>query len=316
LARLPVDARIGKILILGCILQCISPALSIAAYLSHKSPFISSQDQELSKSLLAPFLARGQASEQQSDHLVLAAVMDGWIHARSSGDLAASSFAKKYSLSVQNVRLIMEMRSQFAEMLSEAGLLENPQMQMKSRIDGIDWYDHRNCLQNANKDHPAVVKSVLVAALYPNVAVMDDITPGNKPTWHDGSGDVTIHPSSVLSGLSASNFHRPFLVYNEKMRTSKVFLRECSTASPLSIFLFGGDAEIDYRGGYAIIDGWIRIKVLGRTAAILLMLRDRLSNVLRKKIDNRKSGQIIDFDVIESVKRLLDKEEQLIQWNK
>ena len=310
-----MDARIGKILILGCILQCISPALSIAACLSHKSPFISSQDQDSSKSLLAPFLARSKTSEQQSDHLVLAAVMEGWIQARASGDVAASNFAKKYSLSVQNARLIMEMRAQFAEMLSEVGLLENPQKQ-KSRIDGIDWYDHGSCLQNVNKDHPAVVKSVLVAALYPNVAVMDDITSGNKPTWHDGSGDVAIHPSSVLSGLSASNFHRPFLVYNEKMRTSKVFLRDCSTASPLSIFLFGGDADIDYRGGYAIIGGWVRIKVLGRTAAILLMLRDRLSNVLRKKIDTRKDVQSTNFDVIESVTRLLDQEEQLIQWNK
>jgi hypothetical protein len=241
--------------------------------------------------------------------------MEGWIQARASGDVAASNFAKKYSLSVQNARLIMEMRAQFADMLSEAGLLENPQMQ-KSRIDGIDWYDHGSCLQNANKDHPAVVKSVLVAALYPNVAVMDDITSGNKPTWHDGSGDVAIHPSSVLSGLSASNFHRPFLVYNEKMRTSRVFLRECSTASPLSIFLFGGDADIDYRGGYAIIGGWVRIKVLGRTAAILLMLRDRLSNVLRKKIDAAKDDHNINVDVIESVTRLLDQEEQLIQWNK
>jgi hypothetical protein len=46
------------------------------------------------------------------------------------------------------------------------------------------------------------------------------------------------------------------------------------------------------------------------------MLRDRLSNVLRKKIDAAKDDHNINVDVIESVTRLLDQEEQLIQWNK
>ena len=62
------------------------------------------------------------------------------------------------------------------------------------------------------------VKSVLSAALYPNVAVMDDgAGPNARPTWHDGQGGVVIHPSSVNHPLVAVHYLRPYLVYLEKV---------------------------------------------------------------------------------------------------
>lgn len=42
LAALPVDIRIGKLILFGAIFCCLDSALTIAAFLSHKSPFISS----------------------------------------------------------------------------------------------------------------------------------------------------------------------------------------------------------------------------------------------------------------------------------
>jgi len=46
LAQLPVDARVGKLLLLACSLGCLAPALTIAACLSYKSPFSTSADQQ------------------------------------------------------------------------------------------------------------------------------------------------------------------------------------------------------------------------------------------------------------------------------
>ena len=67
------------------------------------------------------------------------------------------------------------------------------------------------------------VKSVLSAALYPNVAVMDDgAGPNARPTWHDGQGSVAVHPSSVNHPLIAAQYMRPYLVYLEKVRSSLV----------------------------------------------------------------------------------------------
>jgi ATP-dependent RNA helicase DHX29 len=40
LMRLSLDVHLGKFLIMACLFQCLDPALSIAATLSSKSPFI------------------------------------------------------------------------------------------------------------------------------------------------------------------------------------------------------------------------------------------------------------------------------------
>lgn len=46
LAALPVNVRIGKLIVFGAIFCCVDSALTIAACLSHKSPFISSFDKK------------------------------------------------------------------------------------------------------------------------------------------------------------------------------------------------------------------------------------------------------------------------------
>lgn len=40
LACLPVDVRIGKLMLFGAIFRCLDPALTIAASLAFKSPFV------------------------------------------------------------------------------------------------------------------------------------------------------------------------------------------------------------------------------------------------------------------------------------
>jgi HrpA-like RNA helicase len=40
LSCLPVDVRVGKILVLGCVLEVLDPVLTIAAALSVQSPFL------------------------------------------------------------------------------------------------------------------------------------------------------------------------------------------------------------------------------------------------------------------------------------
>ena len=40
MAALPVEPRLGKLLVLGACLACLGPACTIAASMSHKSPFV------------------------------------------------------------------------------------------------------------------------------------------------------------------------------------------------------------------------------------------------------------------------------------
>lgn len=46
LAALPLDVRIGKLILFGAIFCCVDSALTIAACLSHKSPFVAPFDRK------------------------------------------------------------------------------------------------------------------------------------------------------------------------------------------------------------------------------------------------------------------------------
>lgn len=66
LANLPVDVRIGKLMLYGSIFSCIDEALTIAACLSYKSPFVT------------PFKQKDAANEKKkkfslgfSDHITV-----------------------------------------------------------------------------------------------------------------------------------------------------------------------------------------------------------------------------------------------------
>ena len=66
------------------------------------------------------------------------------------------------------------------------------------------------------------IKAVLCAALYPNVAVMDESAKRSaRPAWNDGTAEVAIHPSSVTHMLEAHQFLRPYLIYLEKVSASE-----------------------------------------------------------------------------------------------
>lgn len=51
LACLPVDVRIGKLMLFGAIFRCLDAALTIAASLAFKSPFVREADQSVTASV-------------------------------------------------------------------------------------------------------------------------------------------------------------------------------------------------------------------------------------------------------------------------
>lgn len=77
LAQLPMDARLGKLLLIACSLGCLAPALSIAACLSHKTPFSTPVDQQdavqrvkMSLAATGAFKSSIQACECAADELL------------------------------------------------------------------------------------------------------------------------------------------------------------------------------------------------------------------------------------------------------
>ncbi|CAI5497940.1 unnamed protein product [Closterium sp. Naga37s-1] len=161
------------------------------------------------------------------------------------------------------------MRVQFARLLMDIGFLRHPSKAPASR--GSDWLDESTQLWNRCSMSAPAVKAVLCAGLYPNVAMMarDSIEAAHcshasdlahvagasgRPRWVTATGaEVAIHPSSVNEAVSV--FRAPFLVFHEKVKTSRVYIRDCTVVSPAAILLFGGPIMVHHQRARVSVDG-------------------------------------------------------------
>uniref|UniRef100_A0A803N4Y5 RNA helicase n=1 Tax=Chenopodium quinoa TaxID=63459 RepID=A0A803N4Y5_CHEQI len=236
LAKLPVDLLLGKMMLYGAIFGCLSPILSIAAFLSHKSPFVHLKDErefvERSKLAILSDKTDGSSSSynnaSQSDHIIMMIAYEKWEKILRDG-------------------------------------------RRKGNLDG--WFSNASQPFNKHANHCAVVKAILCAGLYPNVAATVDgihapalgnlrqslksISKGS-PAWYDGKREVHIHPSSVNG--DSKIFQHPFLVFLEKL-------------------------------GLVTVDGWLKVAAPAQTAVLFKELRSTLQSVLDGLIRNPQPSQ-------------------------
>ncbi|KAM7478823.1 hypothetical protein LguiA_027036 [Lonicera macranthoides] len=330
LAKLPVDVLIGKMMLYGGIFGCLSPILSISAFLSYKSPFVYPKDEKQNVErakldLLTDKLGGKSDSDdgnKQSDHLVMMVAYKKWEKIlNESGVKAAQRFCSSYFLSSSVMYMIREMRIQFGTLLADIGLINLPknyQVDRKRKEKLDSWFSDMSEPFNMYSNHSSVVKAILCAGLYPNVAATEEGITGTvfnslkqsasfatkgRPVWYDGKREVHIHPSSVNSNTKA--FEHPFLVFLEKVETNKVFLRDTTIISPYSILLFGGSINIQHQTGLVTIDGWLKIAAPAQTAVLFKELRSTLHSILKELIRKPQTATVADNEVIRSIIHLL-----------
>uniref|UniRef100_A0A4W6FQT7 Putative ATP-dependent RNA helicase DHX57 n=1 Tax=Lates calcarifer TaxID=8187 RepID=A0A4W6FQT7_LATCA len=304
LACLPVDVRIGKLMLFGAIFRCLDPALTIAASLAFKSPFVSPWDkrEEANEKKLAFALAN-------SDHLALLQAYKGWCCAAKSGNRAGFAYCRENFLSWRGLQEIASLKRQFAELLSDIGFIKEG---LRARIiermcsNGTDGVlEATGPEANLNSENIRLMSAMLCAALYPNV-VQVRAPQGNYKMTSKGAmkmqpkanelrfmtkndGCVHVHPSSV--NYMVRHYNSPYLVYHEKVKTSRVFIRDCSMVSVYPLVLFGGgQVNVELHKGEFLIsldDGWIRFAAASHQVAELVKeLRWELDQLLEDKIRN------------------------------
>ncbi|XP_040000994.1 putative ATP-dependent RNA helicase DHX57 [Xiphias gladius] len=304
LACLPVDVRIGKLMLFGAIFRCLDPALTIAASLAFKSPFVSPWDkrEEANEKKLAFALAN-------SDHLALLQAYKGWCCAAKNGNRASFLYCRENFLSWRGLQEIASLKRQFAELLSDIGFIKEG---LRARIiermcsNGADGVLQATGPEaNLNSENIRLMSAMLCAALYPNV-VQVRAPQGNYKMTSKGAmkmqpkanelrfmtkndGYVHVHPSSV--NYMVRHYNSPYLVYHEKVKTSRVFIRDCSMVSVYPLVLFGGgQVNVELHKGEFVIsldDGWIRFAAASHQVAELVKeLRWELDQLLEDKIRN------------------------------
>lgn len=299
LAALPVDVRIGKLMLFGAIFQCLDSVLTMAACLSHKSPFV------------APFGKRNEADNRKrqfsimnSDHLTVLNAYKRWRKVNKERNrYAAKVFADENYLSMKTLETLVEMKYQFLELLISIGFVPidfNPKWR-RDRTDNV--LEVTGAELNKNNENNRLLAALLCAALYPNVVRV--MTPDKTFTAGMGGavpklpsanelrfktredGYVAIHPSSVNANVG--QFLSPFLIFQEKVKTSRIFIRESTMVPVLPLVLFSGsEVHVERHGDQFVVlleNGWIMLQAANHEIAELLKaLREELNKLLEQKI--------------------------------
>uniref|UniRef100_A0A8C9IIY6 ATP-dependent DNA/RNA helicase DHX36 n=1 Tax=Piliocolobus tephrosceles TaxID=591936 RepID=A0A8C9IIY6_9PRIM len=199
----------------------------------------------------------------------------GWEEARRRGFRYEKDYCWEYFLSSNTLQMLHNMKGQFAEHLLGAGFVSsrNP----------------KDPESNINSDNEKIIKAVICAGLYPKVAKIR-LNLGKKrkmvKVYTKTDGLVAIHPKSV--NVEQTDFHYNWLIYHLKMRTSSIYLYDCTEVSPYCLLFFGGDISIqkDNDQETIAVDEWIVFQSPARIAHLVKELRKELDILLQEKIES------------------------------
>uniref|UniRef100_A0A2N9J2C4 RNA helicase n=1 Tax=Fagus sylvatica TaxID=28930 RepID=A0A2N9J2C4_FAGSY len=262
LCTLPLDPNIGKMLLMGSIFQCLNPALTIAAALAHRDPFVL----PLNRKEEADAAKRSFAGDSCSDHIALLKAFEGWKDAKRSGKDRA--FCWDNFLSSVTLQMMEDMRMQFVDLLSGIGFVD------KSR-GAIAYNQYSHDLE--------MVSAILCAGLYPNVVQCK--RRGKRTAFYTKEvGKVDIHPASVNAGVHL--FPLPYMVYSEKVKTTSIYVRDSTNISDYALLLFGGNLIPNRTGGgIEMLGGYLHFSASKSVLELIQKLRGELDKLLNRKIE-------------------------------
>ncbi|KAM6902734.1 ATP-dependent RNA helicase DHX29 [Xenentodon cancila] len=275
LASLPVNVKIGKMLIYGAILGCLEPIATIAAAITEKSPFSTPMNRKDEANL-----AKAALAVANSDHLTIYSAYLGWKNSRNDGLRAETSYCSKHFLNRTALITIEDVKHDLMKMMEQAGFW-SPSSSSHSK--------HQ--VASLSKQQVTVLNAALTAGLYdsvarvlctPSVDVLERVT----CTVETPQGKAQVHPSSVNRNLQTHGW----LLYQEKVKYTKIYLRDTTLVSPFPMLLFGGDIDIQHREKLITLDGWISFQAPVRIGVIFKHLRKLMDSLLKKKLENPRTN--------------------------
>uniref|UniRef100_A0A7M4FHZ3 ATP-dependent RNA helicase DHX29 n=2 Tax=Crocodylus porosus TaxID=8502 RepID=A0A7M4FHZ3_CROPO len=295
LAALPVNVKIGKMLIFGAIFGCLDPVATLAAVMTEKSPFttpIGRKDEA--------DLAKSSLTLANSDHLTIYNAYLGWKKARQEGGYRTEmTYCRRNFLNRTSLLTLEDVKQELIKVVRTAGFA--------TPATKHGW-DGSGSTQTLSLQEIALLKSVLTAGLYDNVGKIMytksvDVTEKLSCMVETAQGKAQVHPSSVNRDLQTYGW----LLYQEKIRYARIYLRETTLISPFPVLLFGGDIEVQHRERLLSVDGWIHFQAPVKIAVIFKQLRVLIESVLKKKLENPKMS-LEDDKILHIIKELIKTE--------
>ncbi|XP_044157038.1 ATP-dependent RNA helicase A isoform X2 [Bufo gargarizans] len=253
LAKLPIEPRLGKMMIIGCIFYVGDAVCTISSATCFPEPFIS-EGRRLG------YVHRNFSGNRYSDHVALLSVFQAWDDARMGGEDAEIRFCEHKRLNMSTLRMTWEAKVQLKDILINSGFPEECLMNQVFNNTGPD----------NNLD---LVISLLAFGAYPNVCYHKD---KRKILTTEGR-NALIHKSSVNCPFSSQDmkYPSPFFVFGEKIRTRAISAKVMTMVSPLQLLLFGSK-KVMSDGQMIILDDWIKLSMLHEDAASITALKSAL----------------------------------------
>jgi ATP-dependent RNA helicase DHX29 len=169
LSKLPMDVHLGKFLLISALFKCLDPALTIAATLNSKSPFVTPFGMEHAADAAKRSFAVGN-----SDFLTLANVFNSWRRASDNPNFVRT-FCRKNFVSQQNLQQIEELRQQLLGYLLDAGFVDG--VGLRGELNGARFGKGFNRTRfvgvpreyDVNAEDGLVLGAALAGGLYPKL---------------------------------------------------------------------------------------------------------------------------------------------------
>eukprot|EP00210_Caulerpa_lentillifera_P003156 g3015.t1 len=270
LASLPMDPKIGKMILYGILFQCLDPILTATCAISHKSPWVLSiEDDDVIRDIREKM---SQPLGGGSDHLATIQAFNEFKETRNPDGFCRQNFLSKEGLSMID------------------GIKLKTKKELRAR--GMEIND--SSVDN-NSANIGLMRSVLACGLYPMLGVLS-----KKNRIRMKSRSVDLLGSSVNSVLKPEPYDPddpplcPLFVFDEITRGEfKVYVRDTTVLNPHPIPLVASDLEIkdipeslENRQNFKllVIDDWLHFLVDRSIAEALAVLRIRLQDAFANKV--------------------------------
>lgn len=311
LSMLPTDLNSGKMLIFGAIFGCLDACLTLAAVSVSGNPFIVKQEERDEVKKVQMKFANGNGD--------MIGILNAFNEYSSLRGAARRRFLSDNYLSPLRMNDIESSRTQYLNNLKDIGFVP------------LAYHDEDEQF-NRNNDNYSIIRAILTSASYPNTARIEfpdtkylqtiagavELDPDVKKIkyWIRNEASLKdqtqlpsmrafIHPSSTLFDANESSSPVKFVSFASSQETSKLFLRDITPTSTLSVLLFGGAISYDISSNSRgiIMDDWMPIRTWCKNAVLLTKLRLLLDQTVRVRLEN--PGTKLGADVLTIIEKLI-----------
>ena len=259
LARLPIEPRLGKMMVLGAMFFAGDALTTMAAASSTGSEIFMT---DMTRGRLS-FRQRNFAGNRYSDHVGMLNAFQCWENARQGGEGSEVNFCDQKGLNMPTMRVTWEAKNQLRDLLITCGFPEECFTPQEYNFNGPD-------------PKLDMVIALLAMGLYPNVCMHKE----KRKVLTTEARAALIHKGSVNCSRDAINFPVPYFVFNEKIRTRAVSCKGMTMVSPLHLMLFAS-RKVELMPNMTVrLDNWISLKMDPRVAAIITALRPAVESLV------------------------------------